>query len=411
MLGKNAARACGDVGVGGDQLRLGLGDVGAALQELGRQPGAHRRAADLIQAAVRHVDALGRVAGEDRERIDALAQLLPQGGHGGVHRGDHRLLLRHVEPGGGAGHLLELQALQDLGGVGEVRLGDGEAVAQLERLEIGGGDAGHDGEFDGRAVVGAGARRGRGGVVGGAVLAPEVELVARRQQRAEGVAGDEALAADRRPRALRARLRIERRQQRRAGDAPLRVRLVHARHRRAQVVVGMLRLGDELIEITARRSRATSRCSATRARRRRRCRSRPAAGECRDGGSADPRLQAARTASAAHELRSATARGVRRVSRRDRPLRATPGRRSRTARRSAPAGRRRSCTPGPSPSSRRSRPRPRGSGSWCRRRSRRSGRSRTRPAADLEFEPAAEEDAARRCASASRPRVRRRRQR
>src|SRR4029077_8041935 len=113
-----------------------------------------------------------------------------QGRDGGVQRGDRRLLLRDIERGGGARGALELQSLEDLRGIGEVGFSHAEPVAQLECLKITGGDARHDGELHRGAVVAAGAGDGAGGGESRAIPAPEVELVAGREERTEIVAGE-----------------------------------------------------------------------------------------------------------------------------------------------------------------------------------------------------------------------------
>ena len=58
-------------------------------------------------------------------------------------------------------------------------LGDGEAIAQLEGLKVAGGDARHHRELDGRTIVAAGVRAGRGRRECRTVLAPEIQFVAR----------------------------------------------------------------------------------------------------------------------------------------------------------------------------------------------------------------------------------------
>ena len=91
---------------------------------------------------------------------------------------------------------------------------DAQPILRRQHLEIGGADAGDRGEHDdflGEAGGDGGFLRG---ARGGAVLAPEIDLVG-------GIERDPVVLAHRaagRPRAGRAAGEIERRQQRRAGD-------------------------------------------------------------------------------------------------------------------------------------------------------------------------------------------------
>jgi hypothetical protein len=125
------------------------------------------------------------------------------------------------------------------------------ALARLES-EVTARHPRHDRKLDGGAVVAARVGSGGGGGELRAILAEEVQLVARGQQRIEIITGREGcVAAARLRRSGTGRLRrnAERRQERRAGDAPLGVRLAHPRHCGAQIIVGALGRGYEGIEI------------------------------------------------------------------------------------------------------------------------------------------------------------------
>ncbi len=112
---------------------------------------------------------------------------------------------------------------------------DLDPIAQLERLEVGGGDAADHRQGDGLLVVAAGDGGGPRRPARGAVLAPEIELVARGEFGIEYVEYLRAHAADTGARSRVARgAQIERGQQRCAGNARLRVRFLDAGYRDRQ---------------------------------------------------------------------------------------------------------------------------------------------------------------------------------
>ena len=174
--------------------------------------------------------------------------MLQQRRHGGGEQRHGGLLLRHVERRGDAGGLLEHQAAQYGLGIVEVVLRHRYPVARFQRLEIGDGDAAHDAEREGFAIVAAADGGGPGGVAGCAVLAPEIEFVAGAQDCVEGIAELRALEGDEAALARTAAGRIDRGQQGRAGDSRLGIRLLNAGDGAGDVVVAAFRLGDQLIE-------------------------------------------------------------------------------------------------------------------------------------------------------------------
>jgi len=115
-------------------------------------------------------------------------------------------------------------------------------------------DAGHHGELDGGAVVPAGPGSQLRGIVGSAVLAPEIQLVACRSQRTELGKRDRQ---DRRrsicwllalPRGIGRG--IESRQKWGASDLRLSIRLTHAGDRGSEIIVGVLGLRDQIIQLS-----------------------------------------------------------------------------------------------------------------------------------------------------------------
>ena len=176
MVGKNAARA--DSTLASAARRLGGADVGTLQQQLRRQPRRHPRDVERIDAAAPDLHLHRRLADQHGENGDVLPQRLVEQRDGRAHLGDQALLLRDVELGGGAGlePLLD-QGEHAVGGV-EVLLRDAQPVLRGEHVEIGGAHA-RDGREDDHLLVEAAddgglLRRARGG----AVLAPEIDLVA-----------------------------------------------------------------------------------------------------------------------------------------------------------------------------------------------------------------------------------------
>ena len=245
MLGKKAARADSTLASAEARIRLGGADVGALEQQLRRQSRGHPRNAQPIEAAALDHDLDRRPADQHREHRDVLAQRLVEQRDRRAHLVDQALLLRDVELRRGAG----LEPLLDQGenpvGGGKVLARDPQVVLRCEHLEIGGAD-GHDGgeddHFLGEAAGdGVLLRRARGG----AVLAPEIDLIAGVERGVEDV----ALGSAGRPYALGETGKIDLRQQRRAGDLGLRVGLHDAPDGGADVEVGGLRLLDQIGEL------------------------------------------------------------------------------------------------------------------------------------------------------------------
>ena len=110
-------------------------------------------------------------------------------------------------------------------------------------------------EHDHLAVEAARDRAELGGAQRRAVLAPEVDLVARIEHGAER---RRCSAACRRRERVRRAVEIDRGQQRRAGDARLRIGLLDARDRGRDVEIGELRALDQRRSARASGSRATS---------------------------------------------------------------------------------------------------------------------------------------------------------
>jgi hypothetical protein len=123
-----------------------------------------------------------------------------------------------------------------------------QSVAKFEGLEICAGDAAHHGEGNGFLVVMAGQRRGPRRCPQGAVLAPEIQLIAGAQHRTKAVEGFRTHAGDPGMLARGIRAQIHRRQQRRPGDACLCIGLFNACDRGGQIIITALRLRNQIIQ-------------------------------------------------------------------------------------------------------------------------------------------------------------------
>ena len=182
------------IGGRGRKLRLGAADVGTLCQQLGRKPGRHARQRDLPQASATDVHALRRPRHQHGKRIHVLRKRLPQERQGRLLVGQRALLLRQIEIGRGADVQSLLEGIVDALGAGDVVVGDANAILRGKHLEIGIGDADQRRQRDHVAVEAA----GDCGLVRGerrvAVLAPEVDLVARAKRHGEGVDGASARA-------------------------------------------------------------------------------------------------------------------------------------------------------------------------------------------------------------------------
>jgi hypothetical protein len=211
------------------------------------QPGHKWRLRDALERGLLEFKTFGLAPEEDRQRIERLAQLLLERRDGRAQRRDHCLLLRHIEPRGRTDRLVELQSLEGRLRAREVVVCDVQSILQLERREKSIGYARHDAELDGFAVVTAGVGERDGGGTRREILAPEIELVARGQLRAEAVVErrhgrGESLARSR-------NIGIQKWQQGSTRDAYLRIRLAHARYGGCDVVVCANGLGDEPIKL------------------------------------------------------------------------------------------------------------------------------------------------------------------
>ena len=216
--------------------------------------------------------ALGRPRDQERKRRFALPQRLHQRRNRRALRIHQAFLLRDVEIGGGAGGKLLLDQIENAGRAGHVFARDAQAILRRQHLEISVGDAHHGGQADHLAVIAAGDRALFGGAQGRAVLAPEVDLVAggkrgrqqvalRSAKRTGGAAGGGRL---RTAQTRRAAIEGDAGQERRAGDARLRVGLHDLRDRRGDVEIGGARLFDERGQFLGAENRATSRAAAGR---------------------------------------------------------------------------------------------------------------------------------------------------
>ncbi|MNF87826.1 hypothetical protein D3C84_703030 [compost metagenome] len=174
-------------------------------------------------------------------------------------RGHQAALLGQFHAGRGAGAVAGLHEFQHLFGIGQVLPGDLQLLLQRQGLDVGAGDAGADGQFQGCAVRLAGAQALQGGVAGGGVGAPEVHFVAGAEHRAEGVeapflvAGvDPAVAvAAHQPLAVGVEVGVQAGQQRGAGNARRGFGLAHAGDGGGQVLVGHAGLFHQAAEFGA----------------------------------------------------------------------------------------------------------------------------------------------------------------
>ena len=135
MLGNRAARAtvmsalaeiscCSDSATSG---RRASSERGQALD--------HLRAGEGIERAGVHIDRLGSLAEQHRERVHRLAELLLQRRNRRTQQRHRGLLLGHVQPCGDARGLLQLQAVQDFLAVGEIFARHLQPVAKFAALE------------------------------------------------------------------------------------------------------------------------------------------------------------------------------------------------------------------------------------------------------------------------------------
>ena len=130
----------GHVRGGGIEAGLGGGDVGAALEQLARQPGQDRHRAHVAQGLGLDVEAAERAGEEQGQRVDRLPFLLPEAGDGGGLGRHLGALLGQLERGGGTVGDADLDQLEHAAGIVEIGLCDPQPVAGGEHLEVGVGD-------------------------------------------------------------------------------------------------------------------------------------------------------------------------------------------------------------------------------------------------------------------------------
>ena len=207
-----------------------------------------RRTGYLRQSAHVDVDGFRCLADEHGERIHRLAKLLQQRRQRGIQQGHRRFLLGDIETGGGPCPLLRLESAQYFFAVVQVLLRHLDAVAQFKRLKIRSRDAADERKRHCLLVVTAGDRRSARGTAQGAVLAPEIELVARTQFGIETI--EYLRTQPRHPRTFTGcrGSQVQRRQQGGPGDACLCVGLLDAGNGSGQVIIAVLGFGDQLIE-------------------------------------------------------------------------------------------------------------------------------------------------------------------
>src|SRR5215472_1764664 len=163
------------------QVGLGLADVGALVEQVGRQPGRDARDLDAVGAAASQDEVLGRTADQHGERHLVLAQDDLERRDRGALLADQAFLLRNLEIGRGAGLLTLPDQVEDATGGAEILARDAQPVLRVEHVEIGVGDGDQRGERDHLLGVAGGDRGLDLGEQRRAVLAPEIERVARRQ--------------------------------------------------------------------------------------------------------------------------------------------------------------------------------------------------------------------------------------
>jgi len=97
-------------------------------------------------------------------------------------------------------------------------------------------------------IIAARDRQSAGRIPRGAVLAPEVELIARRQHGTEEIEDAHAFGGSVASLARGRCAEIDRRQQGGSGNAQLGIRFLDSSHGRGQIVVGASRLIDQIVE-------------------------------------------------------------------------------------------------------------------------------------------------------------------
>ena len=238
-----------------------FGDVGTAQQQFRRHAGRDQRQCDAVEVLRLDVETFRRPAEQDGERVLRFGFLLLEHGDVGFLLGYERLFLRQIELRGDAVLKLRLGDHQDALGVFDVLLRERHALAQRQHVEIGYADIGHFGERHFFLRITLRPQCLFGGVKVVARQAPDVRRPGAVGREGEGVgrgAGKRHAAAARgrheaggRLRAFGRRIEIDAREQRRALDVGLRLRLENGRERDRDVEVVGFGRGDKPVELGA----------------------------------------------------------------------------------------------------------------------------------------------------------------
>ena len=237
-VGKVRSLGHADVGVGGDEILLGLTDVGSALQQRCRQTVGHRGEEQGVDVASPRNQA-GIVTEQDADEVLLLRDLTLELGHPGQGLAVLRFSLLIVARGDGA--FLETHPLQPRRFTQALRgaLRDFELPVQRPQLDIAAGDR-SDHRQDHRAfALLAGEKAGAGRLRCAPQLAPDVQLEARREihpvVRESPPAGQYCIRTRAFPR--RRSAGIELRKLRGAHDAVLSECLIHVGGRDLEILV------------------------------------------------------------------------------------------------------------------------------------------------------------------------------
>ena len=112
----------------GDELSLGVGNIGAAAQDRAGKPRRHGGEFQVSQAHVAEHDFFRRQADQDGECDDLLPVLAFQRGQGGAVAGDQGFLLADIECVRGADPHARAIGIEHVLGVDQIVLGDEQAV-------------------------------------------------------------------------------------------------------------------------------------------------------------------------------------------------------------------------------------------------------------------------------------------
>ncbi len=168
-----------DAGVGGGQPGLGGADVWPLVEKFRRQAGPHHRDAERIEAAAAHLQEGGRAADQQRQRGDVLPEHLVEQRDLCALAGQQRFLLRDFEIGGGARLAPLADQRQHAVRAFDVAMRDAQPILRGQHQEVRGRDTHDRGHRDGVAIEAGGDRLFLRRARIRAVLAPEVDLVAR----------------------------------------------------------------------------------------------------------------------------------------------------------------------------------------------------------------------------------------